>query len=59
MRTASSTLSARRLSCTAISLDVVETEMLWRLASDAEDAGDFQRARRLAEQGAELGDPSC
>ena len=33
--------------------------MLWRLASDAEDAGDFERARCLAEKGVELGDPSC
>ena len=33
--------------------------MLWRLASNAEDAGDFERARRFAEQGAALGDDSC
>ena len=38
---------------------MAETEMLWRLADAAIEAGDFIRARGLYEQGATLGDPGC
>ncbi|WP_158914032.1 tetratricopeptide repeat protein [Caulobacter sp. S45] len=38
---------------------MVETEMLWRLASEAEDVGDFGRMLELARRGSALGDPVC
>lgn len=37
----------------------IEFEMLWRRASDADDAGDFALARQIYERGAVLGDPDC
>jgi len=38
---------------------MAETEMLWRFADAALEAGDFGRARELWERGAALGDPHC
>ncbi len=42
-----------------ISCDVINCEALFRLGDAAEDAGDFQMARRSFERGAELGDQLC
>jgi TPR repeat protein len=38
---------------------MAETEMLWRLAASATEAGDFARAKSLYERGAALGDALC
>ncbi len=38
---------------------MAETELLWRLADTALQAGDFERARDIWERGAGLGDPEC
>jgi uncharacterized protein len=38
---------------------MAETEMLWRLANAAIEAGDFARAKAIYERGAALGDADC